>query len=138
MKLIYNNYIPFKGFSAMNVLGVWLFVRKVMRDGQWSNPLLSKELLQHEEIHSAQYKEMGYVGFLVWYIIEWVVRVACEFALLAVRAKRHADFGNILHVAYRNISLEQEAYAFEIWPNYLDVRKHWFWTMFLLGRTHKE
>lgn len=139
MKLIYNNYIPFKGFSAMNVLGIWLFVRRVMRDGQRVNPLLSERTLNHEEIHSAQYKEMGYIGFLVWYLIEWVVRLVCEFALWAVRAKGCVKFKEMAHAAYRNISLEQEAYDFEMWRDYLKsgVRDHYQWWYCLFVRGYK-
>lgn len=66
MKVIYNNIIPFKGFKAINLFGV-LFVRKgcAMSEGDFN----------HERIHTAQMKEMLYVGFYVWYLIEWIIRL---------------------------------------------------------------
>lgn len=55
MKIIYNKYIPFKGFLAINLFGV-LLVRRTWRD-------INVTLLHHEKIHTAQMKELGYVLF---------------------------------------------------------------------------
>lgn len=52
MKTIYNKYIPFKGFSAINCLGIWLFVRNEKKYGYWVSPMLSEKTLNHENIHS--------------------------------------------------------------------------------------
>ena len=52
MKVIYNNILPFKGFSAINLFGV-VFARKEYE------PLRSSTI-QHEGIHTAQMKELGY------------------------------------------------------------------------------
>ena len=49
MKIIFNKYIPFKGFLAINLFGV-LFVRK-RENGL--NPVLSKSTINHEKIHTA-------------------------------------------------------------------------------------
>lgn len=46
MKIIYNNFIPFKGFLAINLFGV-MFVRGTWRD-------LNARVLNHEKIHTAQ------------------------------------------------------------------------------------
>lgn len=138
MKIVYNNYIPFKGYRAMNMLGIWLFVRRVKREGQWSDPLLSETTIRHEEIHSAQYKEMMYIGFLIWYGIEWVVRLVCEFALWAVKAENSVKFGEIAHAAYKNISLEQEAYAIEKNIQPIEkIRKRYGWIKYLKTRSYK-
>lgn len=83
MKIIYNNIIPFKGFIAINLFGV-LFVRK--------DAVISEQTINHEKIHTAQMKEMLYIFFYLWYIIEWLIRLFMK--------------GN----AYRNISFEKEAY----------------------------
>lgn len=99
MKIIYNKYIPFKGFLAINLFGV-LFVRGTWRD-------INVTLLNHEKIHTAQMKELGYVLFYVIYIIEWLYRLTRK--------------GN----AYRNISFEREAYENGSNPQYLQTRKKW-------------
>ena len=54
MKIIRNRFIPFKGFEAMNFMGV-LFCR--------STSTLTPELLLHEQIHTHQMREMLFVGF---------------------------------------------------------------------------
>ena len=95
MKIIKNNIIPFKGFRAINLFGI-LFVR--------GNARIDDITLNHEKIHTAQIKEMLYVFFYVWYVIEWFIRL---------------PFGN----AYRNISFEREAYANQDDLNYLENRK---------------
>ena len=59
MQVCKNKYIPFKGFSAINVFGV-LFVR--------GNARISERTIRHETIHTAQMKEMLYIFFyMVWY-----------------------------------------------------------------------
>lgn len=100
MKIIYNNIIPFPGYKAINLFGL-LFVRK--------NAIMSEEDINHESIHTAQMKEMLYIFFYIWYIIEWVIRLFKK--------------GN----AYRNISFEQEAYSNEDNLEYLKDRKHYAW-----------
>lgn len=100
MRIIYNNIIPLPGFKAINLFGV-LFVRKgcTMNDTD----------LNHEAIHTAQMKEMWYIFFYLWYLIEWAVRLFKK--------------GN----AYRNISFEQEAYANQTWLKYLENRPRFAW-----------
>ena len=96
MKIIRNNIIPFSGYKAMNLFGV-LFVR--------GNARIDDITLNHEKIHTSQIKEMLYVFFYVWYLIEWIIRLFME--------------GN----AYRNISFEREAYTNQDDLSYLKNRK---------------
>ena len=103
MKIIRNNILPFKGFSAMNLFGI-LFVRK--------NARLSEKTLNHERIHTAQWRELWYVGFLLWYPVEWIVRL---------------PKGN----AYRNISFEREAYANDDNLTYLETRKRFAFVKYM-------
>ena len=98
MKIIYNNVIPFKGFAAMNLFGV-IFARKSAKP-------LPERTLNHEAIHTAQMKELLWVGFYLYYLAEWVVRLFMK--------------GN----AYRNISFEKEAYAHQGAKRYLTTRRH--------------
>ena len=66
MKVIYNDWIPFKGFKCINLLGV-LFVR--------NGCVMTEKDFNHEAIHTAQMKELLYVGFYIWYFIEWLIEV---------------------------------------------------------------
>lgn len=101
MRIIYNDYIPLKGFGAMNVLGV-LFVRKGFR--------ITDRVINHEQIHTAQMRELLYIVFYVLYVQEWLAR------LVQYRNGKEA---------YRNISFEREAYSNEADMNYLKKRKHY-------------
>ena len=100
MKIIRNNYIPFKGFRAINLFGI-LFVR--------GNARINERTIRHEAIHTAQMKEMLYIGFYVWYIIEWLIRLCMK--------------GN----AYRNISFEREAYKYQNELDYDKLRNRFEW-----------
>lgn len=106
MKIIYNNIIPFRGFVAMNLFGM-LFVRKEYKGK------IGSRTLNHESIHTAQMRELLYLGFYLAYVIEWCVRLfMC---------------GN----AYRNISFEREAYLNEHDSKYLKKRKHFAFLNYL-------
>ena len=104
MKIIENKIIPFPGYKAINLFGI-LFVREGAK--------ISEQDLNHESIHTAQMKEMLYIFFYIWYIVEWVIRLFKK--------------GN----AYRNISFEQEAYSNEDNLEYLKDRKHYVWFKYI-------
>lgn len=110
MKIIYNNIIPFKGFKAINLFGV-LFVRK--------HSVMMPDDLRHERIHTAQMREMLYLFFYVWYIIEWL------FRLIQYRDSLKA---------YRNISFEREAYDNQCRFCYFERRKHFAWCRYLIKK----
>ena len=57
-------------------------------------------------------QETLYIFFYLWYIIEWLIKLAI------IRDTRKA---------YRAISFEREAYLFQVIPNYLEERKHYCW-----------
>lgn len=105
MKIIYNNIIPFKGFKAMNLFGM-LFVRKDIK-----TPMSDIDI-NHESIHSEQYKELLFIPFLVLYLVEWFIKLFIYFDS---------------NKAYKNISFEREAYYNEHNLNYLSNRKHYVW-----------
>lgn len=105
MKIIYNSIIPFKKFMAINLFGV-LFVRNDLE-----RPI-GALTINHEEIHSEQYKELYWIGFLPLYLIEWFVKLLI--------------YGNS-RKAYRNISFEREAYKFQNDLNYIEKRKKFSW-----------
>lgn len=107
MKIIRNNIIPFPGFTAINLFGV-LFVRK--------NARVTDTVINHERIHTAQQREMLFVLFYMWYVLEWLIRLI-----------QYWD----TYKAYRNISFEREAYAWQSWWYYLSSRKHYAWWQFI-------
>jgi len=96
-KVIYNKIIPFKGFSAMAFVW-WIFARQELTD----------RVVRHEEIHIRQQKEMIVIFFLLWYGIEWLLR------LIQYRNRM---------TAYKNISFEREAYDNMSNIGYLNTRK---------------
>lgn len=96
-KIIYNKIIPFKGFRAINLFGV-IFVRGDETD-------VTKRLLNHEAIHTAQMKELGYIPFYIIYFFEWLYK---SFV--------YAGQG------YRKLSFEQEAFNNQYNYHYLESR----------------
>ena len=109
VRIIRNKTIPFSGFKAVNLFGI-LFVR--------DDAYMGAADINHEEIHTAQMKEMLYVSFYLWYAAEWLVRLAM--------------YGNA-RKAYRSISFEREAYANEKDMSYLGRRRRYSWTKHLKG-----
>ena len=99
MKIIRNKIIPFKGFKAINLFGI-LFVR--------GESVITNRVLSHESIHTAQMKELWYIGFYILYLMEFL------YKLIILRNA---------HKAYRNISFEKEAYKFEGYLSYLKERE---------------
>lgn len=105
MKIVRNNIIPFKGFKCINLFGV-LFIREECA--------MTARDFNHEEIHTAQMRELWYVPFYVLYLLEWLYRLTKK--------------GN----AYRNISFEREAYGNQNDMYYLGVRRERFaWKKYL-------
>lgn len=110
MKIIRNNIIPFKGYKCVNIFGI-LFVR--------DDAVMGIVDINHEDIHTAQMKEMLYVFFYLWYGIEWLARIV--------------QYRNT-HTAYRNIGFEREAYANQVNMGYLQGRGRYAWVKYLKKR----
>lgn len=106
MRVIYNKYIPFKPFTAINLFGL-VFARKEGKP-------LSKNTVYHESIHTEQMKEMLYIFFYLWYLIEWIVK-------LFIYGKK----------SYNNISFEREAYQYDRYADYVQFRKKYNWIKYL-------
>lgn len=104
MLIIRNNLVPVKGFHAINLFGV-LFCRK--------DAHITESLIRHERIHTRQMLEMLIVGFYVWYVAEWVVRLFMDGR------------------AYERISFEREAYTNMYDANYLSQRRRFAWWQYL-------
>ena len=104
MKIVYNKIVPFKGFSAINLFGV-VFARKECKP-------LPDRVVNHEDIHTAQMRELFYVFFYILYVAQWL--------MLLIKYQN-------TNQAYYNISFEREAYANEDNIEYLKNRKLWGW-----------
>ncbi|MBD5267669.1 MAG: hypothetical protein HDS41_05745 [Bacteroides sp.] len=101
MITIRNRIIPFgRRFGAINLFGVLFYKRNIS---------LSPRVMNHEEIHSRQMRELLYVPFYVVYLVEWLWRI--------VEAR-----GDV-YAAYRNISFEREAYGNEGDGGYVGRRR---------------
>ena len=97
MITISNRIFPFGTYKAINLCGL-VFTKM---------PLAPHEL-NHEMIHSRQLVELFVIGFYLWYVVEWGIRLI---------------YYRNMNRAYRNICFEREAYANETNLNYLKQRK---------------
>lgn len=111
MKIVYNRFIPFKGFFAINLFGA-LFVRQ---DKNSPQPIISGRTINHESIHTEQMKELGYIFFYLLYFIEWLIRLITNTSS-----------------AYRSISFEREAYSNQNNMYYLNNRKRYSWIKYIV------
>lgn len=80
--------------------------------------LVTEDDMIHEFIHIKQWRELWYVGFLIWYIIEFLIRLVAN--------------GFKFKKAYRNISFEREAYKNEDDSSYLDEREKFSFLNYIL------
>ena len=108
MRIIRARNFPPKGFKAINLFGIVIARKDVT---------LTDIDINHEAIHTAQMRETLYVGFYLWYVMEWLAR------LIATGFKAHE--------AYRSISFEREAYEHEDEPGYLESRRPYAWRHYL-------
>lgn len=114
MKVIYNRYIPFGSFAAINLFGV-IFAK--------NRYTLGKCDLNHEYIHTLQQREMLFIFFYLWYIIEWLI------LFLQTRS---------IQRAYFLISFEQEAYDRMYDLDYRHKRQPYAWHHFLQFKNKKN
>lgn len=98
MLVIINKILPIgKKYYAINLFGV------IFAKGE-----CNKVVLNHEKIHSTQMRELLFLPFYVFYVIEWLFKVI-----------KYING----YQAYRNISFEKEAYSNQENLNYLRQRK---------------
>lgn len=92
---------------CINLFGIYF-----TGDKSW----IDEKVVNHERIHTAQMREMLFVGFYIAYLLEWMVRIL-----------QYRNWDR----AYRNLSFEREAYANGDDLTYLPRRKFWAWTRYL-------
>lgn len=115
MKVIYNKFIPFKGYKAMNLFGI-VFVRKGAK--------FTEVDYNHEHIHSKQMAEMLWVFFYLWYGIEYLI-ILC-FSKWNKQNER-----------YHDVSFEEEAHNNDKDLSYLEDRKPFAWLKYIKLRSYK-
>lgn len=91
-----------KGTGGFSFFPFIVIARKTIQD----DPVF----IHHELIHIRQQAEMLLLVFLLWYYIEFLIRLV-----------QYRDW----KLAYRNISFEREAYAHENEFSYLKTRRFW-------------
>lgn len=96
-----------------NFRGLAIFPFIFLKEKELSSDLV---VINHERIHLRQQLELLWVGFFLWYGIEFLIR--------------WIQYGNSMK-AYFNISFEREAYAQESDLNYLKTRKFWSFASYL-------
>ena len=123
MKIIYNKWIPFPNYFAINLFGT-MFVREEYKDRK-----ISEITYNHESIHSEQQLDfvggneklyvLGGIIFYIAYFIEWLIKLIIS----------GFTFGRVK--AYRSISFEQESYQNEKDLHYRDNRKRFNWIKYI-------
>lgn len=114
MRVIFNKFLPFKEYKAVNLFGI-IFARKRTE--------VSKVLINHETIHIMQKKEMLYIGFYLWYFTEWLINLY-YYGLIGIKG---TGYKNVLNAASSSIKFEKEAYKNEHDLNYTKNRKDFSW-----------
>ena len=115
-KIIYNKLIPFKGYVAINLFGI-IFAREEYKTRIETSYLYKSVLLNHELVHTAQYKELSYVFYLPLYLLNYIINI---FVYLSFKK------------AYKNICFEKEAKDKEYDDYYLERRRHFAWFSYIL------
>ena len=123
MKVIYNKFIPFKGFYAITIIK-WVFVREEYKylDGL----SVYDKMINHESIHEQQILDftpkafpswlrytIGSICFYLLYGLEWL------FKLIPCLIKNKS--------AYRSLCAEKEAFKNEADSNYINKREKLAW-----------
>lgn len=110
MKVIYNNIIPFKGYKAINLLGL-VFVRKGAKFTEVSFKANGRDVMD--------------IFLPFWYGIEYLI-ILC-FAKWNKQNER-----------YHDVSFEEEAHNNDSNLDYLSTRKHYAWFKYIKLRSYKK
>lgn len=114
-----NKLIPFKDYKIFNFLGLILFVRSDTK-----SPITEVDI-NHEKIHSAQMLETLWIGFYIWYIIEYL----CIWISKKYNKQNHR---------YHDVSFEEEAHNNDTNLDYLKTRKYYAWLKYIKLGSYKN
>jgi hypothetical protein len=106
--ILISKYLVPRGYTGITVFPFVFLKSKHLK--------LNQTLINHEKIHLRQQVELLVVPFYLVYGVEFLVRL--------FQYKKW-------HLAYRNISFEREAYANEMYLDYLKQRKFWSFLKYL-------
>ena len=98
--VIISKYLVPKNYIGLTIYPFVFLKNKELKSDEY--------LLNHENIHLQQQKELLWIFFFIIYTVEYFIRL--------IQYKNH-------HKAYKNISFEREAYINEGNLNYLLDRK---------------
>ena len=123
MEVIYNKFIPFKGFYAITIIK-WIFVREEYK--HFNRSSIYNKMINHESIHEQQILDftpemfpnwlrytIGSICFYLLYGLEWL------FKLIPCLITKKS--------AYRSLCAEQEAYENEKNFDYIKNRSKLSW-----------
>ena len=123
MKVIYNKFIPFKGFYAITIIK-WIFVRNEYK--YFDGLRIYNKMINHESIHEQQILDftpeafpswlrytIGSICFYPLYVLEWLFKL-----IPCLITKKNA---------YKSLCAEQEAYKNERNFNYIKNRPKLSW-----------
>ena len=113
MKIIFNKWFPFGRYTTLNFFGI-LFTK---------SDYVSPRVINHESIHTEQMKETLWIGFYLWYGIEY----------LLIRL-----FHRKQNCAYHDVSFEEEAYNNDLNRDYLFTRKRYSWIKYIKIRSNHK
>ena len=129
MKVIYNKFIPPKGFYAITVIK-WIFVRDEYKYLDGSS--IYNKMINHESIHEQQILDftpeafpgwlrytIGSICFYSLYVLEWLLKL-----IPCLITKKNA---------YRSLCAEQEAYKNERNFDYIKNRPKLTWLKKILA-----
>ena len=103
MKVVENKLLPPKRFKIL-CIGNLMLVKK--------GTVVNQRDYNHEGTHFEQEKEMLFIFFYLWYVIEWMVRLVIKLNAME---------------AYHAISFEREAFDNDRNNDYLKERKRYSW-----------
>lgn len=109
-KICVLNRFPFKGFVAIT-LCMFIIVRKD------KIKFFNDVTYNHEMIHFKQQKEMLFLFFFIWYLIEFLFKSVYYFSF---------------YKGYLNLSFEREAYENDRKLTYHQKRKRYSWFKYII------
>ena len=137
MKIITNKFIPFKGFGAMNILGM-VFTRYKAEE-------LSDRTKRHEQIHTMQQYEIMLASALIslvlcniwaswWYLLVTIALPIALYVLVWLIELALPPYNS----AYKDSPFEREAFANDENVNYLVTRPLFAWVKYFLKRDERK
>jgi cytochrome c biogenesis protein ResB len=137
MKIIPNKFIPFKGFGAMNILGL-VFTRKNADE-------ITITTKRHEQIHTMQQYEILGASALIslvlcniwaswWYLLVTIVLPIALYVLVWFIELALPPYNS----AYKDSPFEREAFANQHDLDYLVTRPLFAWVKYFLKRSERK